>query len=372
MDATELLRKLVSIQSVFPHENEISDYLSSLLSDIGFSVETVDTGGRKNIVATYGESRKYLCLYGHMDTVPPNTGMNEPFKLKEKDGIGRGLGAADMKGGVAAIITAARTAVRNRLPLKVVLGVDEENISEGAHAIIDSGLLKDAGFLISGESGGESLNSETIKEPFTVCYGRKGRILFDATISGVRSHAANKKEGINAIVKAAEFACAADKMSFPEHETLGSTDIVVQSIVSNADSFSIPDACDISFSVITTPNIKSTSVLKKLNDFCKNKNININIRAHSRATPYGESYEVDRQDGFVQKLESQLFKPNGVKPVYAASVADENVFANRLGIPVISMGPVSGGFHALNEWIRLDSLNATTKAYEKAIALYNS
>jgi succinyl-diaminopimelate desuccinylase len=372
MGATELLRKLVSIPSVFPNEGEISKYLGDVLSDYGFSIRKVKADGRECIVATYGRSRKYLCLYGHMDTVPPNAGMDRPYELKERKGIGTGLGAADMKGGVAAIVTAARTAVENDLPLKVALGVDEENISAGAHAIIDSGALKDVDFMICGESGGESGNARSMKEPFNVCYGRKGRVLFDATVSGVRTHAATRKEGINAIVKSSEFVCIADAMRFPRHAHLGDTDVIIQSISGEADSFSLPDACNIEFSVIATPNVRSADVVKKLYASCKRKNIAIDIGVHTRATPYGESYEIDRRNPFIRRLESRLFRQNRITPLYAASVADENMFANRLGIPVISMGPVSGGFHSVNEWIRMDSLNSAVEAYERAIELYNS
>jgi acetylornithine deacetylase/succinyl-diaminopimelate desuccinylase-like protein len=367
MNPTELLRELVSIPSVFPNENEISGYLVKMLTDLGFSIKTVDVRGRNNIIATYGKSKKYLCLYGHMDTVPPNAGMEEPYKLKEKGGIGRGLGAADMKGAIAAIMVAAGRAVKKGLPLKVAFGVDEENISEGAYAMMDSGALDDVDFLIGGESG----NRDTAKEPFSVCYGGKGRIVFDATVHGVRSHAANKNDGINAIVKAGEFVCAADKMEFERHKYLGSTDIVIQSISGNADSFSLPDTCRVEFSVITTPNIKSAYVIDQLYSICKEKDIKADISLHKRPTPYGESYEVDRQNKFVQKLEGQLFRTNGITPMYAASVADENHFANRLGIPVMCIGPVSGGFHSVNEWIRMDSLDALVKAYEKAIELHS-
>jgi acetylornithine deacetylase/succinyl-diaminopimelate desuccinylase-like protein len=372
MNATELLKKLVSVPSVFPSENTISKYLNSLLSGYGFSVRTMDTDGRENIIATYGKAKRYLCLQGHMDTVPPNTGMAEPYKLKGKHGLGIGLGAADMKGGVAAIVTAAKTAVNQGLPLKIVLTVGEENIFEGSNTIINSKALEDVDFLISGESGGESGDSKSAKEPFNVCYGRKGRILFDATISGRRSHAARKQDGINAILKSSEFVYGVERMQFPKHKHLGNTDIVVQSISGKADSFSVPDKCAIEFSVITAPNIKSRVVLDKLSNLCKEKGIEAEIKIHKRLTPYAESYEVNRSNPFLRKLEKNLFIPNGIKPLYAASVADENVFANGLHIPVIGMGPVSGGFHSVNEWVNLKSLEATTKAYEKAIALYYS
>ena len=335
---------------------------------MGFSVKRVKTGTRNNLVAHFGQTRKYLCLYGHMDTVPPNTGMENPYKLIENGPLATGLGAADMKGGIAAILAAAHTAVNAGQPLKLVFGVDEENISQGSHDLINSGAMEDAAFLISGESG----EVKAHQQPFNVCYGRKGRILFEVQIFGKRAHAARSKEGINAISEAAKFVNMVNRMKFPMHEHLGETNIVVQEIQGNSDSFSVPDLCTVKFSLLTTPNVKSQKVIGKIERICNKKNINVVIKQSPRNTPYGESYEVNRKNKFLLALEKEIFIPGGVNPVYTSSVADENVFANGLKIPVISMGPISGGHHSATEWINMDSLKATTEAYKQAIFLFNT
>jgi acetylornithine deacetylase/succinyl-diaminopimelate desuccinylase-like protein len=151
MNITELLQKLISIRSVYPDEQEISAYIVTYLQKIGFEVTTVTTGNdRNNIVATFGKSDLYLGFYGHMDTVPPDSAYSQdPFSMWVEDGnIARGLGVCDMKGGLSAILKIAEYAVGKNLPVKLIFGVDEEDISQGAHDLVDSCLLKDISYLL--------------------------------------------------------------------------------------------------------------------------------------------------------------------------------------------------------------------------------
>lgn len=366
-----LLKRLVEINSVFPNEEKISQFLSDYLKKIGFKIQHVETAkNRKNIVAAFGVEKKYLAFYGHMDTTPPDKGYkSDPFKLKiENNGkIARGLGVGDMKGGIAAILRAADFASQNNLPLKIIFGVDEENISEGAHNLVESGLLNDIDFLIVGESG----QIKNINQPFIICYGRKGRILFDIEIIGRKAHAAESKKTINVIEKASILIQKIKKIKFPNDKKLGKTAIVYQTIKSEADSFSTPDYCLIQCSVLTNSYTKGPEFQKKVIQIAERLNILINIQPHKRKTPYGESYLINNKHHFLKKIEKYIIIPNKIIPIYASSVADENVFANRLNIPVLTLGPVGGCDHTKDEWVNLLSLRTVINIYQQIIKLYH-
>src|SRR5260221_8795930 len=133
MTTQQLLEKLVSIPSVFPNEEKISVFIVDYLQHLGFTVKKVPTEKtRNNIVATFGKSKKYLGFYGHMDTVPRES-YKDAYRVIKKGKRVMGLGTEDMKGGIAAILKTAEFAVKNKLPVKIIIGVDEENISQGAH-----------------------------------------------------------------------------------------------------------------------------------------------------------------------------------------------------------------------------------------------
>lgn len=369
MTTQQLLKKLVSIPSSFPHEKEVGDFIADYLKVKGFRVKKVMTGkDRPNVVATYGNASTYLGFYGHMDTVPNNFEERpEPYKLKITQNIARGLGVEDMKGGIAALLQTGEYAVKNNLPIKLIFGVDEEDISQGAHDLVDSGLLRDITFLVVGESGQVP---KTAKH-FTSCFGRKGRILFIADIKGKKAHAAESEKGVSAAEKAVDFVSVLRSIPFIKHPRLGKTQIVIHSITSKTDSFSIPDTAQITFSLLTTPGVTSSAFLKDLKQKIKKAEISADIYTFDRKTPYGESYEVDLKTPFLKVLQKEVYQKYNVTPMYTSSVADENVFANRLKIPVISLGPLGGGGHTSDEWIDLTSLETVENVYKQILQLFH-
>lgn len=370
MDTVDLLKKLVSIPSVFPEEKEISRFIFSYLQNLGFEVKKIKTDEKRfNLVATFGKSKKYLGFYGHMDTVSRDEiSKTDPFTMTIKGDKVCGLGVEDMKGAIAAILKTAEFAVEEKLSIKIILGVDEENISKGAHDLVNSGLLNELAFLIVGESG----QVEDLNQPFSICYGRKGRILYQVEVFGKKAHAAESMRGINAIEQANSLITAILKMKFSKHSRLGMTELVITAIHADTSSFSIPDKCKFYFSLLTTPSIKSVDVEKNILNLANKQGIRIKISRVKRDTPYGDSYEIDRNNKFLKILEKEIFEPYQVKPIYTTSVADENVFANRLGIPVISLGPIGEGGHTKDEWVSLKSVGIVEEVYKKIIKLYNS
>src|SRR5471030_2044368 len=149
--AIKLLRELVAVNSAnptlvrdAPGEQEIADLIADAMRRAGLdvSVEQV-AGGRPNVVGVLeGRAKgRTLMFCGHTDTVGV-TGMRDPFTPVERDGRLYGRGAQDMKGGVAAMMSAAATIAANgglasgRLIVACV--VDEEHSSIGADALVKS------------------------------------------------------------------------------------------------------------------------------------------------------------------------------------------------------------------------------------------
>ena len=366
----ELLRSLIEINSVFPAEATLSRFMQGLLRENGFTVqELMSEGGRPSIVATYGIASKYLAFYGHLDTVPPDPAFTfNPFDMKTDDTNAYGLGVADMKGGNACILSAAFDAAKKGLPVKVVFGVDEEDISLGAHDLVTSGFLNDVAFMVVAESG-QILD---FSQQYSVGLGRKGRILFEARVHGVTSHAAVATPEGNAISRAAVFVKLLENLEFPSHHGLGKSRVIPHAISASTDSFSAPGECTLRFSVLTTPGVTSEGVSAQIKERAASLGLKVAFAPVSRKTPYGEAYEAPREDSFVRLLEEKVFAPASVKPEYFSSVADENVFAHRLKIPVITLGPIGADEHSKDEWVRISSLDATVEAYKTIIKLWNS
>lgn len=365
----DLLAHLIAIPSVYPHEQKISQFLQQYLNELGYTVEVVESaGGRPNIVATSGSAKQYLGFYGHMDTVPPEEGYpQDPYQLAvDAEGIGHGLGVCDMKGGITAILQAAAVAREQNYPVKLVFGVDEEDSSRGAHDLVESGMLTDIGFLIVAESGQVADTSQDV----SICYGRKGRVVFEIMITGKTAHAAEAEKGINAIESAARLIEQIPSISFPLHERLGKTTLVMQEIESTTGAMSVPDRCRLRLSALTNPLTGSTDVNKALQKAADRAGVSATVSLAQRDTPYGEGYETPLDHLFMQTFQKKVLTQYRTTPMYTASVADENVFAGRLGVPVLTIGPIGGGDHTKEEWVRLSSIDTVARIFINCLSLY--
>lgn len=97
MEEFKILKDLVGFNTIKDFENEqIMDYIENYLKNLGFKTES----RTKNLIMSIGENQT-LGFLGHTDTVEYIEEFKNPFQLTLKDGFLYGLGACDMKGGVA-------------------------------------------------------------------------------------------------------------------------------------------------------------------------------------------------------------------------------------------------------------------------------
>lgn len=360
----ELTKRLVAINSVFPHEQAITDFIESFLLQLGYEVQRVPvTTDRDNLVAVFGQAEQYLCLYGHMDTVEPDPlSRHDLFQVRTDDKNAYGLGVVDMKGGLAVILKAAVFAVEHQIPLKLAFGVDEENISQGSYVLSQQPFFQDVDCMIVAESG-QVFNED---QDFALNYGRKGRIVIEALVKGQTAHAARSDEAINAITEAGRLLMHLTTLQFPAHKHLGKVEIVPFYMSARTSAFSIPDQAILHLNILTVPDVTSLSIISKFESLAKRLKISATFKLAPRETPYMEAYEVDRSQKVVKNLE-KIFAHYHVQPGYTISVADENRFAHQLQIPVISLGPIGSGDHTHKEWVSLRSLAKTLEVYEEVI-----
>lgn len=367
-DIKDLLASLVSIHSVAPQEKEITEFVENYLLKLGFSVEWVNTtADRVNLVASSGMHERYLGFYGHLDTVKPADGYTEdPYTLRIEGDKARGLGAYDMKGGICAILLAAKEAIKNNLPMKIVLGVDEENYSQGANDLVVSPLLTDIEALISADGSGPC----DLTKPFQAVFGRRGRAVFNIEVKGDIAHAAEVESSKNAIVEAARLVGGIASIAFPECDYFGATHLMVEAISSDSAAYSNPSLCEVRISALSSPGTSSNECMEKLLEYVKVEGFNASVKHYERPTPCSESFKVDTEHPFVKDLIKSVLAPDNIRIDYSRSVADENVFANNLGIPVVSLAPIGNGMHQANEWVSLTSIERLMGVYEACLKLF--
>ena len=279
-----VLVESVSINSVSGREQEITNYFEDVLKDIGFRVQRQiidEESGRANLFAEKGVGASVL-FYGHMDTVPitnPEKWKTDPFKPIEVDGNVFGLGASDMKAGVAAFIEAATL---SRSPIKILLAVDEENISEGAWSAIAKrrDFFEGLGLVISAES---SFNLGL----HSITTSRTGRCVYVVNFQGKPEHIIKYKDAIDAIEKLCKFGASL----YANRETMfKSPDTVAQIRKVQAESIGM-SVCGNAYAIIEAilgASDSVESVRTKLQEMTDEK-----VEVQKRKTPYLEGYKFD-------------------------------------------------------------------------------
>ena len=194
-DATlALTRELIRRPSVSPEDHGCMELIIARLEAAGFRIERMPFGPVENLWARHGEGGPVLCFAGHTDVVP--TGPREewqtdPFEPVVRDGVLYGRGAADMKSGLAAMITATERFVASRPhhggTLAFLLTSDEEGPSvDGTRRVVE--VLGSRGEKIDWCVVGEPTSSDALGDVIKI--GRRGSLSAKLTVHGIQGHVA--------------------------------------------------------------------------------------------------------------------------------------------------------------------------------------
>ncbi len=195
MSATlELTQDLIARNSVTPVDAGCQEVMGRRLAALGFVVENLRYGSVDNLWAKRGRGGPVLCFAGHTDVVP--TGpleewRTDPFAPTIRDGVLYGRGAADMKSGLAAMITATEAFVRERPAhsgtIAFLVTSDEEGPSvDGTKKVVETLAARHEriDWCVVGEPSSELRIGDTIK------IGRRGSLSGRLTVHGVQGHVA--------------------------------------------------------------------------------------------------------------------------------------------------------------------------------------
>ena len=214
----ETLRQLIGINSILPNEAKISEFIADQLRGFGVEPEWHEVApGRPNVHATaeIGTRGRFLVLSGHSDTVGVASGWEtDPFVMTEQNGRLYGLGAVNMKGGLACSLAAFKALIeadvgrRGRLGFAVT--VDQEGYSIGARALLKTNHGQCDAMLHSEHFFGSSQEDYL---PIAVT----GKVLYKLTVKGRAAHAFRPHlGGINAVEDTGRIVTALKHLSLRE------------------------------------------------------------------------------------------------------------------------------------------------------------
>lgn len=357
----ELLKRLVSIRSPFGEEGEISRFIASFLEERGFDVELLPVEGfGDDVIARLPGKGITVVLNGHMDTVNLSSGWTRnPWGELDGDRF-YGLGSADMKAGLAALIAAfvemGELPKRERPEIIFTAVSDEEGYSRGAWELIKSGRLNRADLVLLAEPTNERL-----------MLGARGRFVIEVEVLGRKSHAARPELGINAVEELGKLIGNLDRIRLRSHIKLGRGSYCTLHVEGSADGLSVPDRARAVIDRHTILGEDWEKVRAELTRLSKKLGLRADIRLKKfpRPTPEMLPYVV-RENGHFARLFKKVHTETFGRPpevTYGKSVGDFNYFATYLGKPTLVYGPIGGNWHASDEWVSVESLKRVKGLY---------
>lgn len=362
LNAVSLTRKLIAFDTTNPpgQERACAEFLGKELEDAGFAVRLYEfADGRASLVARIkGTSDKLpICFSGHIDTVPPGAApwKMDPFNGEMDGGRIYGRGAADMKGGVAAMVVAALSVAKlpgRKAGMTLVLTAGEETGCDGAFFLAAyEGALSKAGALVVGEP--------TANYPVV---GHKGALWIQALATGVAAHGSMPEKGINAIYRAADAVQKLREFDFDiaPHPILGPPTLNVGTISGGMNINSVPDRAVIGIDIRTVPGLGNRAVFERLTGYLGGD------LEFTRLTDV-EGFASDVRSEWVREV-FDVMEPmlkERPEPRGVTYFTDAAALIPALGNPpTVILGPGSPEMaHKTDEWCAVSKIEEAVEAY---------
>lgn len=373
--ALELTKKLISLPSYVSDgqdETPATDFLANFLtaSFSGMTVERqyLEKSKRCNLILR-GKGKPELFVLGHIDTVQPKRGwQTDPLKPIIKNDMLYGLGASDMKGSLAAFLSAlSKTQQGIRTDnLMLLIYVDEEYDFKGIRRFLDS---KDAAI---SPALTLSLDGE-----LALGTGCRGLIEITFTSKGKSGHAANPKNGVNAI---AETVAALQQVSLTlatfADADLGQTTTNIGAIQGGVlqdndgkeawlrEGNIIADTAEVVFEVRpSSSQVTAEFVLQQIQAALEQRNLKLarsSIRHNIAPWPVG--YD-EPTTALLKRSYAKAGVPFQISDRKLQGYIDAQMVAEKITAPTHIVGTGGNNKHGADENVPLANLEAATKVY---------
>jgi len=372
--AAEFLRQLISISSESRGEEAIAVAVRKEMLKLGFPSVEIDRFG--NVVGRIGDGRTRIVFDAHVDTSgigDRSSWRFDPYSGEMKAGKVYGHGAANNKGGLAAIVYAG--AIMRELDLAsdctvfVVGSIMAEECEGLAYkAIFDVEKMVPHFVVLSAPTG------------MRVCRGHRGRAELRVTLRGQPVHAANPAKGFNAVYGMTRIVQGVQQLNehLPTDPFLGKATAAVTHIECDVSGPNqLPEACRITIDRRLLQGDTAKKILQEVKSLCKGTRAKVEIIEYDRPSYRGlrlpmerffPTWVLDEAHPLVQAAEGAYKSVYKKKPIIDRwTMSTAGVYTMGISkVPTIGFGPSEESYSGpINDHVRIDDL-------EKCMAFYSS
>ncbi len=368
-DTLELLKDLIRRPSVTPKDEGCQDLLAARLRPLGFAEERLDFADTQNLWLRRGKSLPLFVFLGHTDVVPPGSldaWLSPPFEPTLHDGKLYGRGAADMKGGIAAFVTAAERFIANypehNGSIAVMMTSDEEGIAT-------NGVVKAVEVL---EARNEKIDWCLVGEPSSdkrigdvIRIGRRGSLCAKLTIQGIQGHVAYPELAENpihtfapALKELTEEVWDQGNHNFPP------TSLQVSNIHSGTGAENIiPANVEVQFNLRFSTELNESIIKHRTQAILDKHGLKYDLQWRLSGNPFLTQHGklIDAAHDAIKTITGYDSKDD------TGGGTSDGRFIAPTGAQVIELGPLNESIHKINEHIDLKDLELLSAIYEQIL-----
>jgi len=374
MSATlELTKHLISRPSVTPEDCGCQQFLADRLSAIGFTIEHLRFGHEgnwtDNIWARRGNQSPVLAFAGHTDVVPTGPAENwtsPPFEPTIRDGMLYGRGTADMKGSIAAFVTACERFIiahpNHNGSIAFLITSDEEGpATDGTVKVIET--LEARGEKIDWCLVGEP--SSTAKVGDIVKNGRRGSMNGYLTVQGKQGHIAYPhlaENPIHLLTPALTELCAIEWDQ--GNEDFPPTCFQVSNIHSGTGVTNvIPDTAELIFNFRYSTEVTHEQLQQRVEAVLEQYELHYDLKWELSGKPFRTA-----RGELVDAVKAAIKKITGYETELSTSGGtSDGRFIAPTGAQVIELGPLNASIHQIDECVSVADLDILSNIYENLL-----
>jgi succinyl-diaminopimelate desuccinylase len=383
MSATlELTLELLRRHSVTPDDAGCQQLISGRLQALGFHIEHLRFGEVDNLWARRGTRAPLFVFAGHTDVVPTgplSQWQSDPFQPQIRDGFLYGRGAADMKGSLAAMITASEQFLAQYPDpagsLGFLLTSDEEGPSvDGTVKVIEH--LQARGERIDACLVGEPSSSEQLGD--IIKNGRRGSLGGQLLINGVQGHVAYPQQVRNPIhVSGPIIAALTDEVWDHGNDFFPPTSFQISNIHSGTGATNVvPGSAELQFNFRFSTEVTVEQLQQRVQRIIDTQLANEEVKS-GRVYDYALNWNLSglpfltEPGELVDATVAAIGQELGITTQLSTSGGtSDGRFIAPTGAQVLELGPVNATIHKIDECVRVDDLERLSRVYRLILQNY--